>query len=126
MFPANLKTFGQAVADALKADGKEAEVAKFMAKADAMSIEEAREFAKAAGVEFFFDWDAPRTREGYYRYQGGTKCCTARAAAFANYADMLWMETKSPIYAQAKEFAQGVKAIHPVGFALLLFCYRGF
>lgn len=110
---ANLKTFGQALADILKAAGKTAELESFVAKADSMSIEEARDFAKSAGVEFFFDWDAPRTREGYYRYQGGTKCCTARAIAYAPYADLLWMETKSPIYAQAKEFAEGVKAAHP-------------
>ncbi|KAI9029368.1 isocitrate lyase [Hyaloraphidium curvatum] len=108
---ANLMTFGQAIADALKAAGKDA--AKFLEKADSMSIEEAREFVKGAGVEFHFDWDAPRTREGYYRYQGGTKCCTARAVAYAPYADLLWMETKSPIYAQAKEFAEGVKAVYP-------------
>ncbi|ORY22123.1 isocitrate lyase [Naematelia encephala] len=60
-----------------------------------------------------WDWDSPRTREGYYRYQGGTQCAINRAVAFAPYADLLWMETKSPIYAQAKEFAQGVHKERP-------------
>ncbi|KAF8208838.1 isocitrate lyase icl [Mycena galopus ATCC 62051] len=55
----------------------------------------------------------PRTREGYYRYQGGTQCAIARAVAFAPYADLLWMETKSPILKQAQEFAAGVHAAHP-------------
>ncbi|ORX34916.1 isocitrate lyase [Kockovaella imperatae] len=61
----------------------------------------------------YFDWDTPRTREGYYRYQGGTRCAINRGVAFAPYADLLWMETKSPIYAQAKEFAEGVHKERP-------------
>ncbi|KAI8854747.1 Pyruvate/Phosphoenolpyruvate kinase-like domain-containing protein [Chytridium lagenaria] len=67
---------------------------------------EARLLAKAHGVDPFWDWDAPRVREGYYRYEGGTKACTSRAIAYAAYADLLWMETKSPIYSQAKEFSE--------------------
>ncbi|EIW73409.1 hypothetical protein TREMEDRAFT_26472 [Tremella mesenterica DSM 1558] len=61
----------------------------------------------------YWSWDTPRTREGYYRYQGGTQCAINRAVAFAPYADLLWMETKSPIYAQAKEFAEGVHKEKP-------------
>ncbi|QRW27514.1 isocitrate lyase [Rhizoctonia solani] len=60
-----------------------------------------------------FSWDAARTREGFYRYRGGTAAAIVRAAAFAPHADLLWMETKSPILAQAKEFAKGVHAIRP-------------
>lgn len=60
-----------------------------------------------------FDWDSPRTREGYYRFQGGTPASIARAIAYAPHADLIWMETKSPIYAQAKEFADGVHAAVP-------------
>lgn len=61
----------------------------------------------------FWDWDAPRTREGFYRYQGGTQCAVNRAVAFAPYSDLLWMETKKPILAQAQEFAEGVHAVYP-------------
>ena len=58
-------------------------------------------------------WDSPRTREGYYRFQGGTQAAIARATNYAPYADLLWMETKSPILAQAVEFAEGVHKVHP-------------
>ena len=51
--------------------------------------------------------------EGYFRYEGGTEACISRAVAYANYADLLWMETKKPVYAQAKEFADGVLSVHP-------------
>ncbi len=61
----------------------------------------------------FWDWDSPRTREGYYRYQGGTQCAVHRSIAFAPYADLLWMETKKPILSQAQEFSAGVRAARP-------------
>jgi isocitrate lyase len=110
---ANLKTFPEAVGDALKAAGKTDKATEFAAKADSLSLSEALKWAKAAGVDVAFDWESPRTREGYYRYQGGTKCGINRAVAYGPYADLLWMETKMPIYSQAKEFAEGVKSKLP-------------
>jgi isocitrate lyase len=56
----------------------------------------------------FWDWDAPHTVEGYCRYQGGTQCVINRAVVFAPYANLLWMETKQPILAQALKFSQGM------------------
>ena len=61
----------------------------------------------------YWNWDSPRTREGYYRYQGGTQCAVARAIAFAPYCDLIWMETKKPILVQAQEFAHGVHTVFP-------------
>ncbi|KAI8846473.1 isocitrate lyase [Chytridium lagenaria] len=108
---AGLKLYSVAVAEALTAAGKDPK--EFLAKSANLSNAEARLLAKAHGVDPFWDWDAPRVREGYYRYEGGTKACTSRAIAYAAYADLLWMETKSPIYSQAKEFSEGVLAAHP-------------
>lgn len=36
-----------------------------------------------------------------------------RGRAFAPYADLIWMESALPDYAQAKEFADGVKSAVP-------------
>ncbi|KAG0265380.1 isocitrate lyase 1 [Actinomortierella ambigua] len=110
---ANIKLYRDAVADALKAAGKTAVVAEWLEKSEFLANPEARLLAKSYGVEPYWDWDLPRTREGYYRYQGGTRCAINRAAAFAPYSDLLWMETKSPILAQATEFSRGVLAKHP-------------
>lgn len=66
--------------------------------------------------------DGPRTREGYYRYQGGTHCCIARGVAYSPYCDLLWMETKKPIYDQAKEFSTGIHAAHPGKFLAVRPC----
>ncbi|KAJ3276829.1 hypothetical protein HDV01_002884 [Terramyces sp. JEL0728] len=110
---AGLCLYSEAVAKALKAAGKADQVDGFLKKASKLSNADARALAKSLGVSPFFCWDAARVREGFYRYQGGTKACVARGAAYARYADLIWMETKSPIYAQAKEFSEGVKAAVP-------------
>ncbi|KAF9977519.1 isocitrate lyase 1 [Actinomortierella ambigua] len=110
---ANIKLYRDAVADALKTAGKSSVVAEWLQKSEFLANPEARQLAKSYGVEPYWDWDLPRTREGYYRYQGGTRCAINRAVAFAPYSDLLWMETKSPILAQATEFSQGVLAKHP-------------
>ena len=31
-----------------------------------MSLPEAKDFAKSLGFDFYFDWETPRTAEGYY------------------------------------------------------------
>ena len=84
------------------------------AAAKGKSNTEARAIAKKiTGQDIYFDWEAPRVREGYYRYKGGCQCAVNRAIAFAPYADAIWMESKLPDYAQAKEFAEGVHAVWP-------------
>lgn len=114
---AKLKVFDEAVINAINAGvhvDKASLIKKYKAAANGKLNSEARAIAKGlTGVDIFWDWDAPRTREGYYRYQGGCECAINRAIAYAPYADMIWMESKMPDYAQAKEFADGVHAVWP-------------
>ncbi|KAL1986029.1 hypothetical protein VTN96DRAFT_7042 [Rasamsonia emersonii] len=114
---AGLKKFDDAVIDTINASSfanKKALIDEYLQAAKGKSNSEARAIAKRiTGVDIYWDWDAPRTREGYYRYQGGTQCAINRAIAYAPFADLIWMETKLPDYAQAKEFADGVHAVWP-------------
>ncbi|KAK9465385.1 isocitrate lyase [Lipomyces arxii] len=113
---ADLKTFKDAVIDAIASSSissKTAAIAKFSGAIVGKSNAEARSIASELGIKIAWDWDAPRTREGYYRIQGGTAYAVARAIAYAPYADLLWMESKYPDYAQAEAFAKGVHAVHP-------------
>lgn len=111
---ANLKLYSEIVSEALLASKHSPEdVERFLSLSAGKSYAKARSIAQSMGVDPFWDWDLPRTREGFYRYQGGTKCAINRGVAFAAYADLIWMETKKPIYAQAKEFAAGVLAKFP-------------
>ncbi|KAJ7459774.1 isocitrate lyase icl [Mycena latifolia] len=114
---ANLQVFSVTLASALSKQGTpSATVNKFITRVAHVSYPQAVAIAqKEFGLKSvpYWNWDSPRTREGYYRYQGGTQCAITRAIEFAPYADLLWMETKSPILKQAQEFAAGVHAAHP-------------
>lgn len=114
---ANLKLYHEAVADTINAGvhvNKAEMIEEFNKLSKGKSNMEARAIAKGlTGVDVHFDWDAPRTREGYYRVRGGCQCAVNRAIAYAPYADLIWMESKLPDFNQAKEFADGVHAVWP-------------
>jgi len=114
---ANLKLFDEAVIDAINAGvhvNKQDLIDHYKQAAKGKSNQESRAIAKGiTGVDIHFDWESPRTREGYYRLKGGCGCAINRAIAYAPYADLIWMESKLPDYKQAVEFAEGVHAVWP-------------
>jgi isocitrate lyase len=114
---AGLKLFDDAVVDTINRGehvNKKEMIAQYLKAAKGKSNSEARAIARGiTGVDIYWDWDLPRTREGYYRLQGGCACAINRAIAYAPYADAIWMESKLPDYAQAEEFAKGVHAVYP-------------
>jgi len=116
---ARVRLFSDVVADGIRALNlspreKEARLREFSSRVGSASLVEARRLAAKAGVEdVFFDWDLPRTREGYYRFDGGIRACVARGIAFAPHCDLLWMETAKPDLLEAREFASGMRAVHP-------------
>ncbi|KAJ5322203.1 Isocitrate lyase [Penicillium brevicompactum] len=114
---AGLKLFNEAVIDAINSGvhvNKKSLVDQYLTAVKGKSNNESRAIAKSiTGVDIFWNWDSPRTREGFYRYQGGTQCAVNRAVAYAPFADLIWMESKLPDYKQAKEFADGVHAVWP-------------
>jgi isocitrate lyase len=61
----------------------------------------------------FIDRKGGRTPEGFYRLNGGVDCAIARGLAYAPYADLVWCETSTPDLAQAKKFAEGIRAKFP-------------
>jgi isocitrate lyase len=54
-----------------------------------------------------------RTAEGFYRIKHGTDTAIARGLAYAPYADLIWCETSTPDLAQAKKFAEAIRAKFP-------------
>jgi len=54
-----------------------------------------------------------RTPEGFHRIRGGVDMAIARGRAYAPYADLLWCETSTPDLAEAKHFAEGIRAQFP-------------
>jgi isocitrate lyase len=114
---AGLKVFADAVVDTINSGvhvNKKSLITQFLSDVKGKSNTEARAIAKGiTGVDIPWNWDSPRTREGYYRLQGGCACAINRAIAYAPYADAIWMESKLPDYAQAVQFADGVHAVYP-------------
>uniref|UniRef100_M8ALG0 Isocitrate lyase n=1 Tax=Aegilops tauschii TaxID=37682 RepID=M8ALG0_AEGTA len=119
---AQLKTFSECVKDAiaslnttdLEKQRKLQEWSNATSYDKCVSHEQARDIAAGLGVgSVFWDWDLPRTREGFYRFQGSVASAVVRGRAFAPHADVLWMETSSPNIAECTAFAEGVRAAFP-------------
>ncbi|XP_076881133.1 isocitrate lyase-like [Bidens hawaiensis] len=119
---AHLKTFSDAVVDAIGAMNvseteKRRKLNEWMNHSSyekCLSNEDAREIVSRLGLtNFFWDWDLPRTREGFYRFKGSVEAAIVRGWAFANHADVIWMETASPDMVECTKFAQGVKTMKP-------------
>ena len=54
-----------------------------------------------------------RTSEGFFRVTPGPAAAIARGIAYADYADLLWVETGKPDLDFAREFAEAVHREHP-------------
>ncbi|KAF0905280.1 hypothetical protein E2562_003878 [Oryza meyeriana var. granulata] len=119
---AQLKTFSDCVKEAIASlnttDGdKHRKLQEWSAATSydkCVSLEQARDMAASLGVtSVFWDWDLPRTREGFYRFRGSVAAAVVRGRSFAPHADVLWMETSSPNITECTAFAEGVKAASP-------------
>ncbi|HVW44200.1 MAG TPA: isocitrate lyase [Amycolatopsis sp.] len=54
-----------------------------------------------------------RTSEGFYEVNNGIDPCIDRGLAYAEYADLLWMETSEPDLEVARKYAEAIKAQYP-------------
>ncbi|KJA28479.1 hypothetical protein HYPSUDRAFT_33888 [Hypholoma sublateritium FD-334 SS-4] len=110
-------TFNQAVEKAINKSGINDKAGAYKSYLDAVSGKSnsvARTVATdILGEPVFWDWDAPRTREGYYHYTGGVEAAIKRTKAFAAYADLLWLETKAPDLKQATYFSRKIRETYP-------------
>jgi isocitrate lyase len=112
---AGVMTFPQAAAAAMKKKGgDDAKCAACQAALQNMSLDEMKAACKKEGLgDIYFDWEAARSVEGYYRIFGCNEFCIKRAIAWTDAADCIWMETGKPIIAQAKQFSGEVLKAKP-------------
>ncbi len=115
---ADLKTYGQAVADVIESRTEEGErfdmtVEEWLSFSKRASFYEMRERAKAMGMQVTWDCELAKTSEGFYQVQGGIDYAIARSLAVAPFADMLWMETKTADLGDARKFAHAIHAEYP-------------
>ncbi|EKM61426.1 uncharacterized protein PHACADRAFT_204595 [Phanerochaete carnosa HHB-10118-sp] len=115
-----LCTYNQAVEHAIANSSKISAAAKdsalkhYLEAVGGKSNTEARDIAAdILGERIRWDWDSPKTREGYYHYTGGVEAAIKRSLSFAPYADMIWLETKLPDLQQARYFARKIRERYP-------------
>jgi len=115
---AGLKTYGQAVADAMKfhmdeGSSFEMSIEDWRKWSSQTSLQEAREKARAMGVNAIWNCELSKTPDGYYPIKGGIDYAIARSIHVAPFADLIWMETKTADLADAKKFADAIHAVYP-------------
>ena len=115
---AGLKTYGQAVADAIRFRTGEGEAFdmnpdEWKAFSRRVSFSTARRKALAMGIDIPWDCELAKTPDGYYQIQGGIEYAIAKSLASAPFADLLWMETKTANLQEAAEYANAIHAEYP-------------
>ena len=112
---AHLMRYSDAVAAAMQAANEPVhKIKSWMTESMKMANGDARALASRMGYgNVFWDWDAPRAREGYFRVIGGVDYCAMRAIAFSPIADLIWMETATPNIPECAEFSKLVHAAKP-------------
>lgn len=113
-----LVTFDEAVLQHLQKEGaSESSIDAYLkeVKADPnLSLLKRRKIAEGyTKSPVYFNWDIPRTREGFYHYKAGMAAATKRAKEFAPYADLLWVETADPNVEKAGKFAGEIREQYP-------------
>lgn len=115
---ANVKTFGEAVADEMRFLASEGVVFpmsqdEWLAFSSRASFYTITEEAKRMGIHVEWDCEHAKTPDGYYQVRGGIDYAIAKSLAVAPYADILWMETKTADLHDAKIFADAIHAKFP-------------
>ncbi|MFI5324137.1 MAG: isocitrate lyase, partial [Thermodesulfobacteriota bacterium] len=113
-----LMTYAQAVAEQMEFAIEEGRnlgmtIEEWFEFAKHASYQHARDRAKQMGIEALWDCELSRTPEGYYQVKGGIEYAIAKSLAVAPYADLIWMETKTANYEEAREFAEAFHAEFP-------------
>ena len=115
---AGIKTYGQAVAEAMAFhmdEGLEFELSmeQWLQWSSEVCFTEARDRARKMGVNIIWDPELARTPEGYYPVRGGMDYAIARSLHVSPFADLIWMETKTANLEDARRFAEAIHARHP-------------
>ncbi|KAI0138354.1 mitochondrial 2-methylisocitrate lyase [Pestalotiopsis sp. NC0098] len=113
-----LVSFDEAAVEQLRAQGvSEDKISAYTKEVESnnnLGISKRRELANQYATKpIYFDWDIPRTREGFYHFRAGMQAATKRAIAFGPYADLLWVETGDPQVEVARKLGRAVRQVHP-------------
>jgi isocitrate lyase len=115
---AGLKTYAEAVADAIAfhtSQGEDLGLSPdaWLAEMSGASHAEITHRAASHAIQVTWSAELPRTPEGYYQVRGGIDYAIAKSLAVAPYSDLIWMETKTADLDDARRFAEAMHAEYP-------------
>ena len=115
---AGLETYGEAVAEMMEfriGEGERFEMSleAWREFASTASLQRAMDRAKEMGITIIWNPEPAKTPEGYYQIRGGIPYAIAKSLASAPFADILWMETKTANFDDARRFAEAIHAVYP-------------
>jgi isocitrate lyase len=111
---AGLLRYTDAIVQAMEKAGKSSLIKQWREDSMKLGHDDAVKLATKLGFgNVFWDWNAPRSREGYYRVIGGVDYSAIRAIAFSPVSDLIWMETPTPSVADCELFSSLVHAQRP-------------
>ncbi|WVQ98772.1 isocitrate lyase [Kwoniella sp. CBS 9459] len=86
---------------------------QFIERTKKVNVAEALAVAQKLAPDFYFDYESPRTAEGWYAYNGGIEAAIARSNNAGFISSVVWACTHSYRAESARKFASGVRAVHP-------------
>ncbi len=109
---AGVKTYAEAVADAMRfriSEGEQFPITpeEWLAFANHTGWFAARAKARGMGLEVTWDCEHAKTPDGYYQVRGGIEYAIAKSLAVAPFCDLLWMETKTADLHEAQQVRRG-------------------
>ncbi len=115
---AGVKTYAEAVADAMTFRGTEGvqfplTPQEWLTFANHTGWYAAQQKARAMGIDVAWDCEHAKTPDGYYQVRGGIEYAIAKSLAAAPFCDILWMETKTADLKEATHFAHAIHAKFP-------------
>lgn len=111
---AQLCRYQDAIANAMKKDGKFELAKQFINDAMNLSRNDARQLATKLGYSnIYWDCQKARSNEGYYRIIGGNDYAIRRCIAFSPLADLTWVETSKPNINQCITLSRGIRSVVP-------------
>nr|XP_019013581.1 isocitrate lyase [Kwoniella pini CBS 10737]OCF52362.1 isocitrate lyase [Kwoniella pini CBS 10737] len=78
-----------------------------------LNVSEALSAARKLDPSFYWNYESPRTSEGWYAYKGGVEAAISRATFAANISDMVWACAHFYNSDVAERFSKGVQNVHP-------------
>ncbi|WVW83024.1 isocitrate lyase [Kwoniella bestiolae CBS 10118] len=86
---------------------------QFISQTQKMNVAEALSVAHRLVPAFYWNYENPRTSEGWYAFKGGIEAALSRANAAANISDAVWACAHKYKADEAQRFATGVQEVHP-------------